>query len=421
MYNGGNVRLRKTKSPDPALQIPNLKQDWGRSLATVIAAVLIFGVGISVGNGRLAIGLDSLRRDAPVSKGNPKDLDYSSVEQVYDTLRASYDGQLDTQKLMDGLKSGLAQATDDPYTEYFNTGAAKDFSNDLNGSFTGIGAELGKDDQNNIQVIAPIAGFPAERAGLKPKDIIAEINGESTANLTVEKAVSKVRGPKDTKVTLKIIRGGIQALTLEITREQITIPSVTSKILDGNIGYLKIARFSEDTTDLATKAAQQFADAKVKGVVVDVRGDPGGLLEASVKIASLWLPEGKTVLQEKRDNIVTRTYRSTGPAVLNGIPTVVLIDEGSASASEILAGALKDNGAAKLLGVKTFGKGSVQSLEPLLDGSLLKVTIAKWYTPAGKNITKEGIKPDQEVKRTDEDFKNNRDPQLDAASDLLQK
>lgn len=389
-----------------------------KTAALAIAAGVVFLAGFGLGNGRIIISKDQLYRKSE-QKGQPNNLDYSSVEDVYDALRKDYDGQLDSQKLLDGLKAGLANAAGDPYTEYLNKDEAKDFDNQLNGTFSGIGAELSRDDKGNLVVISPIAGFPAEKAGLKPKDVIVEVNGEPTTGLSVSEAVSKIRGEKGTTVKLRIIRNSSQDLKFEITRDTITIPSVDSKILTGNIGYIKISRYSEDTARLATVAANDFKSKNVKGIVLDVRGDPGGLLDAAVSVSSLWLPQGKTILQEKRDGTVIRTYSATGNAILKDIPTVVLIDEGSASASEITAGALHDNGVAKLIGVKSFGKGSVQQLERLRDGGVLKVTIARWYTPNGININKDGIKPDTEVKRTDEDIKAQKDPQLDAATSLL--
>ncbi|MBA3758675.1 S41 family peptidase [Candidatus Saccharibacteria bacterium] len=382
-------------------------------------ALMIFSLGVGVGSGRVNIGPDAALRSG-VSKDLPADLDYSSVEQVYDSLRANYDGELKGEELLDGLKEGLAKSTGDPYTEYLNPTAAKEFDEDLNGSFSGIGAELSK-DKELIVIISPISGFPAEKAGLRPKDVIAEINGESAYDLSVSEAVKKIRGEVGTKVKLKVVRDGSEQLDFEITREKITIPSVTSEILPDNIGYLKVSRFAEDTSALSREAAVKFKNANVKGVILDVRGDPGGLLESSVDLASLWLENGKNVLQEKRGDVVVKTYNAKGTPTLKGIPTVVLINEGSASASEILAGALRDNNAATLIGQKTFGKGSVQSLVRLGDDSVLKITIARWFTPSGKNIDKEGIEPDQKVERTDEDFKNNKDPQRDAALNFLKK
>lgn len=398
------------------------KRRWPKllkRLAAVGTGVLLFVVGLNVGNGTIKVSQSNLQPDQSQA-GLPADLDYSSVEQLYDALKETYDGELDVDKLLDGLKEGLAQATGDQYTEYLNPEAAEDFNEQLNGSFSGIGAELSRED-NLITVVAPIAGFPADKAGLRSRDIITKIDGEPAFDLTVSQAVNKIRGPKGAKVTLTVVRGNSQELTLEIIRDQITIPSVTTEILDGNIGYLKISRYGEDTTKLARQAATSFKKAGVKAVILDVRGNPGGLLNSAVELSSLWLSSGKTILQEKRGGTVIQTFRASGPATLKDVPTVVLIDEGSASASEITAGALKDNGVATLIGQKTFGKGSVQQLEKLIGGGLLKVTVARWYTPNGKNIDQEGIEPDQAIERTNEDYTANRDPQKAAALQFLQK
>ncbi len=385
-------------------------------VAGLAVIVVVFSLGFSAGKGTISFGNGAFQKS--VSKNLPANLDYSQVEQLYDILRKNFDGHLSQEKLIEGMKQGMAKAAGDTYTEYLNAKEAKAFDEDLNGTFSGIGAELSKENKN-IVVISPIEGFPAAKAGLRPKDIITEINGKSAYDLGLAEAVNKIRGPVGTKVTLKIIRDNTQELDLEITRAQITVPSVESNILDGNIGYIKITRFAEDTSDLATQAADKFHQAGVKSVILDVRNDPGGLLDAAVHVAGLWLPSGKTVLAEKRDGVTVDTLDSSGPATLRGLPTIVLINEGSASASEILAGALKDNGVATLMGVKTFGKGSVQQLENLPDGGVLKVTIARWYTPGGINIDKAGIKPDKEVKLSADDAKNNRDPQKDAAVQSL--
>jgi carboxyl-terminal processing protease len=387
-----------------------------RILAAVLTGVIIFGLGVNVGNGQIA-----LNRTHSVSGDLPDNLDYASVEAIYDKLRTEYDGKLDQNTLMDGLKQGLAQATGDPFTEFFNAKDAKAFDEELNGSFTGIGAELGKNTDNNIEIIAPIAGFPAEKAGLKSKDVIAEIGDESAANLSVSDAVKKIRGEAGTKVKLTVIRNKTESLDFEITRAVINIPSVKEEITADNIGILTISRFGPDTASLARAAAEKFKAANVKGVVLDLRGDPGGLLDAAESVSSLWLDSSQTVLLEKRDDVVVKTFRAEGNPVLKGVKTVVLIDGGSASASEITAGALRDNNAATLIGVKTYGKGSVQQLLRLNDGGMLKVTSAHWFTPSGKGINKIGIEPDQKVERTDEDFKNNRDPQKDTALVFLKK
>lgn len=347
-----------------------------------------------------------------------EDLDTESVQALYDLLKQKYDGTLDSAKLEDGIKEGLVAATGDPYTVYLSPDKAAEFAADMNGSFSGIGAELGK-RKDKVVVIAPLDGSPALQAGVKAGDIIVAIDGEDSTSFTVEEAVNKIRGQAGTKVKLGLIRGD-KALDVEITRDNISVPSVTSSVLGGNIGYLKISRFSNDTASLSTKAAQEFKQAGVKGVIVDVRNNGGGLLDSAVGIAGLWL-DNKVVVQEREGERVVKELRSERNPILEGVPTIVLVNEGSASASEILAGALSDHKAAKLLGEKTFGKGSVQELIDLPSGGQLKVTIARWFTPGGKNIDKEGIKPEIEVKRSVEDYEAERDPQKDQAVQELSK
>ncbi len=376
---------------------------------TVIGAAILFSTGWLFGNGRISIHNYTA---TSATKSLPNKLDYSSVDVIYKSIKENFDGKLDEAKLLDGIKSGLANATGDPYTEYFSPKDAKDFYGQLGGTFEGIGAELGKNQAGNIVIISPLSGFPAEKAGLKPKDIIAAVDSKDTTGMTIDDVVKLIRGKAGTEVKLTIVRDGT-AQIIAVTREAISVPSVKSEVRDG-IGILTISRYGEDTTSLAQKAATEFKTQNVKGVVLDLRGDPGGLLDAAVSVSSLWL-QNKTVLTERRDGKIIQTYSSRGIATLKGIPTVVLLNGGSASASEITAGALHDNNAATLLGEKSYGKGSVQEPINLIDGSLIKITIARWFTPGGKNIDKEGIKPDKEVKITDEDVKASRDPQLDAA------
>lgn len=391
-------------------------QRFGQPLLAVFVVVAIFTLGVNIGNGRISL---HMHHASSINKSLPDKLDYSSVNQVYQTLKENYDGKLTTSQLLDGMKEGLAESTHDPYTEYFSAKDAQDFQNQLEGTFSGIGAQLGKDTDGNLEVIAPIAGTPADKAGLKAQDIITEVNGESTAKMSIDTAVSKIRGKKGTTVTLGIVRGHQQTLTIKIVRDDITIPSVNSKILDGNIGYMQITQFSDDTGSLAKKAAQQFADKHVKGVVLDLRSNPGGLLKAAIDVSSLWLPEGKTVLVEKQGNTVLQTYSAQGDDILHGIPTVVLIDGGSASAAEITAGALHDNKAATLMGEKSYGKGVVQQIINLGDGSELKVTVASWYRPNGQNINHKGITPDKKVSLDQAAVKAGKDNQLQAAQDYL--
>lgn len=385
-----------------------------RGAISVFIGVGLFAAGWAYGGGKL-----NVRQFNPVSSnsGLPERLDLSSVDTMYKSLRDNFDGELDEAKLLEGIKAGLARATGDPYTEYFNPEDAEDFQSSIDGTFEGIGAELGKDASDNIVIVSPIAGYPAEKAGLRPKDVIAEVDGESTAGWTISQAVDKIRGDKGTTVTLTLVRGQ-EVKEVPIKRERIDIPSVNWEIRDG-IGIMTVIRFGSDTDKLSRQAAQEFKERGVRGVVLDLRGNPGGYLESAVNLSSLWLEPGTTVLTERRDNVVMDTKKARGTAYLRGIKTVVLINEGSASASEIVAGALKDNNAAVTIGQNSYGKGSVQQPVNLKDGGLLKVTIARWFTPGGKNIDKEGIEPDEKVDISEEDIVNNRDPQLDAALSKL--
>lgn len=393
---------------------------WGRGiLKSVLALVLlvaVFELGLNIGNGRL-----DLHKPSTIAGKLPEQLEYTKVNQVYQSLKANYDGQLTEQQLEDGLKHGLATATKDPYTVYFTAKEAEKFNSDLNNSFSGIGAQLGQDKDGYLEVIAPIDGLPADRAGIKAKDLIATINGESTTGMSIDEAVSKIRGKAGTKVKLQIVRNYAESLDFTITREDIKLPSTKTKILDGNIGYLQITNFADDTVEQARQAAKDFKDKQVSGIVLDLRNDPGGRLDAAISLASLWLKPGQKILDQKRGTEVIDSSSALGGNILQGVPTVVLINGGSASASEIVAGALRDNNAAYLIGEKTYGKGVVQELVNFADGSQLKVTIASWYRPSGQNINKKGIKPDQTVKISDEDAKAERDTQLEAAQTHLRK
>jgi len=399
------------------------RHKWLKRAVKLLVVAIIFLAGMGLGNGW--IGQHVPWGTKPVATGLPNTLNYSSVNKVY---KDNYDGQLTQTQLLDGLKHGLAEATNDPYTEYFTAQEAKAFNQEVNNSFSGIGAELGQDSNGNLQIIAPVSGTPAAKAGLQAQDLITAINGTSTSGMSVDDAVDKIRGPAGSKVTLQIVRGTGQPFNVTITRQNITAPTVTSKILPGNIGYMQISTFGDDTGGLAQKAAQQFQQAHVKSVILDLRDNPGGLVSAAVDVSSLWLPNGQTIMQQKRGDVVTQTYYAQGGDVLHGLPTVVLINGGSASASEITAGALHDNGDAYLIGQKSYGKGVVQAPicitgQTNADGSCpadeLKVTIGSWYRPDGQNINHRGITPDKTVTISDAQAKAGQDPQLQAAETYL--
>jgi carboxyl-terminal processing protease len=339
-------------------------------------------------------------------------LNLDSVQTTYQQLKANYDGKLSEQALIDGASRGLVAAAGDRYTVFMDKKEASDFDKDLSGEIGGgIGVELGV-RSGQPTIVRVLEGNPAEKAGLMAGDSIVKINGETTDGWDTAKVAAKVRGDVDTTVKIVVLRGE-EVKEFTVTRATVNNPSVQSRVQNG-VGIMKLTRFDEKTGQLARKAAEEFKQQHVTGVILDLRGNGGGYLEAAQKVASIWLDK-KIVVSERVNGKVTDELKSESNTVLAGIKTVVLVDEDSASASEIVAGALQDYGVATLVGQKTFGKGTVQQVLDLGAGTKLKVTVARWYTPKGKNITKEGIKPNQIVPITKEDINAGRDPQLDAA------
>lgn len=343
-------------------------------------------------------------------------IDLNTLQQTYNKLAASYDGKLDVTKLIQGANKGLVDAAGDTYTIYMTPQEATDYNNGLSGNIGGgIGAEIGLRN-DKISIIRTLSDNPAEKAGLAANDIILSINDQSTSGWSVDKAVSLIRGEVGTTVKLTIQRGE-EIKNYTITRATINNPSVESSVTDG-IGVLKISRFDSETGNLARAAAQSFIKQGVKSVILDLRGNGGGYVNSAGDVAGLWL-DNKIVVTERNGVSVKATIRTGSEAILAGKPTVVLVNGATASASEIVSGALQDYHTAKLVGEKTFGKGSVQELIPLEGGSQLKVTVAKWYTPNGKNITKNGITPDVTVDLVQADIDKGVDPQLNKAKSLL--
>lgn len=329
---------------------------------------------------------------------------------VWNMVKSNYVEQpVDETKLFYGAIKGMVAGLDDPYSVYLPPKKAEEFAADLAGEFSGIGAEIGMKDEQLI-VIAPLPSSPAEKAGLKPKDRIFKIDEKETQGLTVEEAVGKIRGPEGTQVKLTIASDGedkIREITL--TRQKINIPTVTFEKKANNIAYIRISHFNDETVTEFDSAVNKTLEMKPKGIILDMRSNPGGYLDASVDVASEWVKEGVVVKERFYDGKV-RDYETTGKHRLAGIPTIVLVDAGTASGAEIVAGALQDYGFATLVGEKTFGKGSVQNLEVLGDGSALKLTVAKWFTPKDRQITGQGIPVDVEMK---EMFVKNEKPKAD--------
>ncbi len=380
-------------------------------LAAVIVLVLLLGFVVGTRSKQLYAFV------GPVFgvKVSADTLDLSSLQDTYQTLKANYNGKLNDKDLIDGANHGLVDAVGDPYTVYMNKKEAEEFSKDLTGNIGGgIGAEIGvRSEQPTI--IRTLPDNPAERAGVHAGDVIVAVNDESVVGKDAETAVRLIRGEIGTTVKLTVRRDNATK-EFSITREEITNPSVTSKVENG-IGILTLNRFDGETANLTQKAARSFRNQQVKGVVLDLRGNGGGYLEAAQAVAGLWLEDKKVVSVRSLGS--SQDLYSEGEPYLRGVKTVVLVNGGSASASEIVAGALKDYGVATLVGEKTFGKGTVQELLPLVNNAQLKVTIKRWYTPHGKNITEEGIAPNKKVGLTQKDLDAGRDPQLEAAKTIV--
>ena len=372
----------------------------------ILAFIFVAGIGYVAG----AINVGAIKSFGGLL--GREDLDLSSVQQTYRELKANFDGDIDDATLIEGANKGMVDSLGDQYTVFLNSKESTDFDNSLTGNIGGgIGVEVGTRN-NQPTVVRVLQGNPAEKAGVQVSDVIVKVNDEDVKDWTTSEIVSKIRGEVDTTVKITMNRGGTEK-EFVITRATVNNPSAFGEIKN-NVGVLTITRFDDNTASLARAVARDFKDKGVKGVVLDLRGNGGGYVTAAQDVAGIWLNK-QVVVTERRGGTVTDELKSGGDPILNGIPTVVLVNESSASASEIVAGALRDHKVAKLVGETTFGKGSVQKLVNLTGGATLKVTIARWYTPAGDNISETGIKPDTIILRTSDDINAGRDPQLDGA------
>lgn len=327
------------------------------------------------------------------------------------------------QKRVWGMIEGMAASLGDPYTFFMPPAESKEFQDEINGSFQGVGMEVAVKDEV-LTVVSPLRGTPAERAGIKSGDHVLKIDGKDTRGMDAPQAVKLIRGPKGTRVELLIERSETKApFTITITRDVINIPIVETKRLDGGVFVIQVMSFTATSPDLFRNALREFVSSGDTKLIIDLRGNPGGYLEAAVDIGSWFLPLG--------DVIVTEDYDGHGPSVVHrsrgydafnsNLRMAILVDKGSASASEILAGALRNHGKATLIGTETFGKGSVQELVDITPQTALKITVAHWLTPNGTQIPTTGIVPDITVKMSDDDLKAKRDPQRDRAVEFLTK
>ena len=349
--------------------------------------------------------------------------DFSTFWQAWEDINNLYlrNPSVSSTAKVYGAINGMVQSLGDPYTEFFTPADSQQFQQDIAGNFGGIGAELGMNAQNQIVVIAPLTGTPAAAAGLKPEDVVAAINGSSTDQMSLDQAVNIIRGPIGTKVTLTIMRSGwTKTQDFTITRANIQVPIVTFKMMDGNIAYIQLAQFDQTAPQLFYNALVQAVNDHAQGIVLDLRNDPGGYLDVAVNLAGYFLKPGSLVVSEVGRAVATTTYTAQGNGALDNFPMAILVNGGSASAAEILSGALHDDRNIPLIGEKTFGKGTVQQLVNLSDGSSLKITVAHWVMPDGEIIEHKGITPDYVVPLTDTDIKNGQDPQLQKAIQILQ-
>ncbi len=352
-----------------------------------------------------------------------QDLDMSLFWEAYNTLKEKYidTGKFDSSQMIYGAISGMVKALDDPYTVFLNPEDAKIFEEDVSGEFQGVGIEIAIRD-NQLTVIAPLDGTPAQRAGLRAGDKIFEVDGVSTANITIDKAVKMIRGPRGSEVCLTIYReewAGTKEI--RIIRDVIKIPSVTLEFKGDDIAYIKIHHFSGTAGNDFADTASKVLSSSAQKIILDLRNNPGGYLHIAQNIAGWFIEKGQIVtIEDFGGKQKAKEYKAKGPSKFLSFPVVVLINKGSASGSEILAGALRDNRGILLIGEKTFGKGTVQELIKLREGSL-KVTVAKWFTPKGDQITDNGLDPDIKVEMTEQDFEQGKDPQLDMAIEILKK
>lgn len=402
----------------------NKKLTW--IFSGLFMSVLVFGGGFYLGtffSEKDVLASRPIAYDnSAVVAGSPEDvLDFNLYWEVWDKIKNNY---VDKNKLKDkdlfyGSLEGLAASTGDPYTVFLDPQATKEFADDLAGTFEGIGAEVGMRN-DIITVVAPLDGMPAQKAGLRAGDKIYAIDSQSTIGLTVDAAVKKIRGPKDTKVTLTIIRGKDKPKDIAITRSVIVVKSVKTEMRADGIYVIRISNFNDDTESLFNEAVNDILIKNPKGLIVDLRNNPGGYLDTAVKIASEWISEGPIVAEQFNDNR-RQEYAASGRARLSSFLTMVLVNSGSASASEILAGALRDYKKGIIIGETTYGKGSVQSLNDLSGGASLKLTVAKWLTPAGDFIDEKGLEPNVKIELTASDIDKNIDPQFNKALELLKK
>ncbi len=385
-----------------------VRKAWVRGIAAGVFLVVIFAAGFVTGAshpGTLAMGND-------VQPSNTVQL-FGPFWQTWNLVHEQYVDPINDEKMMEGAASGMVAALGDPHSAYMPPDLFTALNSDLSGQFEGIGATIRKDPATGgIQIISTIAGSPARQGGLKDGDIILDVDGNDITSLTETDMLSRVRGPAGSKVTLSILRKGDKKLiTITLTRAKIVIPIVESALYDGQIGYVKLSEFSDTAAQDLSKALKQINANQLKGLIFDLRDNPGGGLSTAISVASMFIQKGPIVIERGKPGTPDTVLYATGNPIAPTVPMVVLINGGSASASELVSGALQDHGRAVLVGTQSYGKGSVQLWDKLDAGGGVRITIAHFYTPKGRIIHERGLTPD-EVVPWDTDTSPNYDPQL---------
>lgn len=402
------TKLNKLKKLSKPIKIVSL----------VLFAIIFYFAGFLVGHRNVVFEKTFQPKVINMELAKPATIDFGIFWKAWNLVMQNSVENPDNQKMVYGAIDGMVQSLNDPYSIFMDPSSSQNFAQELSGSLEGIGAEISTKD-NKIIVVTPLSGSPAEAAGIKPNDQIIKINDTDTLNMAVDTAVGLIRGPAGTTVKLTIMRGGSATpIVVEIKRDKITIKSVTWSMKTDTIGYIKVSQFGDDTTSLMQQATKELAAHNPQAIVLDLRHNPGGYLQSAVDMVGLFTDPGTVVVKEKNKGGQIQIEKTTGVPLLPKVKMIVLIDEGSASAAEIVAGALQDLGRAQLVGVKSFGKGSVQELEDLGSGATLKLTIAEWLTPKDRAINHVGIEPDVNVGLSEDDAKAGRDPQLDKAMEL---
>ncbi|MEP7356597.1 MAG: S41 family peptidase [Anaerolineales bacterium] len=391
----------------------------------VITGVVLLAGGFIAGRLSATQGLviPGLTGPSAAQTGTPADLaqTFAPFWQAWTIVHQEYvDQPVKDIDLMQGAIRGMMGALGDSHTLYESPSESQISDTSLSGELEGIGATVDP-DPNGLVIVSPLPSSPAEGAGLLPNDLIIQVDGKDLAGMNYYDAIALVRGPANSKVHLTVVRAGVdKPLEFDLVRAKITIPSVESKLLTGQIGYIKINTFGQQTPSELRAALNTLLKQNPSGLVLDLRNDPGGYLDTAIDVASQFLPTGTVVMREKYGDGHEDVFNAKSGGLATDIPMVVLVNKGSASASEILAGAIQDNQRGVIIGETSYGKGTVQQIHPLQqDAGVIRVTIARWLTPTGRSIDKVGITPNTTVAMTAEDVAAKRDPQLDKALSVL--